>query len=77
MLGTFSIGKMLSDRELKIIFSEIDSNKDGFISEDELNEVVDGLDDYSLLDGQDRKLDYKRFKRVMESYIERLSEEKF
>ena len=45
VLGTFTVSKALSDHELRIIFSEIDTNKDGVITESELNDAISGIEE--------------------------------
>lgn len=46
------------------MFNEMDANKDGYISEKELNNLISGIDKCNLLEGK-KEVDFGEFKKIM------------
>lgn len=54
------------------MFNEIDINRDGYISEEEFNELIYGIDRYNVLEGQ-KEVDFGTFRKIMMKIIDKQS----
>lgn len=62
--GTVKLSKIYTIQYLKSMFDEMDTNKDGYVSEKELNNLINGIDRCNLLEGK-KQVNFTEFKNAM------------
>ena len=61
VIGTMNLSRIFSEEFLAKMFREIDINRDGLISESEINNLISGIDRFHILESK-KQVNFQDFK---------------